>query len=976
MKTISTIITLLLLGSALQAQPGPCSGNGTFVDSGQALGQAHSTDVALADFDGDGDLDAFVTNEYQPDSVWINQGGSQTGSIGNFLDSGQVLGGNSHSQSVALGDLDGDSDIDAYVAGGIDPDRVWINQGGIQGGPPGEFLDSGQAIVTVGFDVSLGDLDGDSDLDAFVVSPGHPNRVLINQGGDQLGTPGQFQDSGQTLGDSFSRAVALGDIDGDGDLDAIVANSPATSSSPSPNIVWVNQGGIQAGTQGEFLDSGQTLGFGGTSLDVSLGDIDLDGDLDAFVANANNAPNIIWINQGGLQGGSPGSFLDSGQTLGTGRSDAVSLGDIDGDNDLDAIVGNHLDQPNTVWINQGGDQAGIPGEFLDNGQALGSSSSNAASLGDVDNDGDLDVIFANFSHPMSGAQPNQVYLNVAGGGPDCNFNTIPDQCDIASGTSEDCNLNDIPDECDILANPSIDCDINGVIDSCELAIETTFVDSGQLLGTNNSLAVALGDVNGDGTLDMVVGNALNQANLIYSNDGSGNFTLWSQLPGLSSTMDIALGDIDGDNDLDIVVANTIYQPNQVLFNDGNGNFIDSGQTLGSNYTSSSVALGDVNGDGTLDMVVANSGDAWGVNANFIYLNDGSGTFTNSNQSLGNSHSRSLALGDIDGDTDLDLVVANAYGEANRVYINQGGLQSGNLGEFLDSNQQLGAHYSRTVALGDLNDDGFIDMVVGNQPLGGAGGDWEIVRLNDGNGNFSNIHQTLDAGTFTAATALGDLDGDGALDLVVGNWATITGTYPKNIVKLNEFNTSSVVFPSSGFVALDPWGATFRDTFDLALGDVDGDSDLDIVVVNSASNNATGTILANQVFLNNSAPSDCNENGIIDSCDISSGFSLDTNQNEIPDECEGMKYISGDGNGDGVVNVGDGIFVLDYLFGGGVSSCLDASDVNGDGVVDIGDAVYLLTYLFNGGSTPAAPFPDCGEDPTADALECDSSTACP
>ena len=959
MKTISTIITLLLLGSALQAQPGPCSGNGTFVDSGQAVGPgAKSSDVALADFDGDGDLDMVVANgvmNSQPTRVYFNDGLNS----GNFVDSGQSLPANG-SYAVAVGDINGDTHPDFVVANGqTQPNRVFFNDGN------GNFTDSGQLLGnSYSADIALGDIDGDTDLDLIVANwAGQSNRIYINDGLNS----GNFIDSQQSLVALNSAAVVLGDIDGDNDLDLIFG-----SNANYPSEIWINQGGAQQGNLGVFLVSPQTLGTSNATFCLVLDDLNGDSYPDLVQGNYDGTTSQLYFNDG------TGNFTNSGQIIDTpgGGTMGVALGDVDGDLDLDLVYAKI--GYNTVWINTGGNQGGIAGQFVNSFQTLGVStpggqtiSSFSLALGDVDGDTDLDIVVVNYD------QPNQVYLNVAGGGPDCNQNTIPDQCDIASGTSEDCNLNDIPDECEILANPSIDCDINGVIDSCELAIETTFVDSGQLLGTNYSLAVALGDVNGDGTLDMVVGNALNQANLIYSNDGSGNFTLWAQLPGLSSTLDIALGDINGDSHLDIVVANSIYQPNQVLFNDGNGNFIDSGQTLGSNYISSSVALGDVNGDGTLDMVVANSGDAWGVKSNFIYLNDGSGTFTNSNQSLGNSDSRSLALGDIDGDTDLDLVVANANGEANRVYINQGGLQSGNLGEFLDSNQQLGADNSRTVALGDLNDDGFIDIVVGNQPPGGAGSDLEIVRLNDGNGNFSNIHQTLDAGTFTAATALGDLDGDGALDLVVGNWATITGVYPKNIVKFNEFNTSSVVFPSSGFVALDPQGATFRDTFDLALGDVDGDSDLDIVVVNSAGYNyATGTMLANQVFFNNSAPSDCNENGIIDSCDISSGFSLDTNQNEIPDECEGMKYISGDGNGDGVVNVGDGIFVLDYLFGGGVSSCLDASDVNGDGVVDIGDAVYLLTYLFNGGSTPAAPFPECGEDPTADALECDGSTACP
>ncbi len=159
-----------------------------------------------------------------------------------------------------------------------------------QGGTPGTFTDSGQTLgAASSVDVSLGDLDGDGDLDAFVANLGEANRVWINQGGAQGGTPGTFTDSGQTLGNQTSYAVSLGDLDGDGDLDAFVANYGEA------NRVWLNQGGAQGGTPGTFNDSGQTLGAA-SSVDVSLGDVDGDGTLDAFVANSSQ-PNQVWLNR-------------------------------------------------------------------------------------------------------------------------------------------------------------------------------------------------------------------------------------------------------------------------------------------------------------------------------------------------------------------------------------------------------------------------------------------------------------------------------------------------------------------------------------------------------------------------------------------------------------------------------------------------------------------------------------------------------
>ena len=158
-----------------------------------------------------------------------------------FTDSGQSLGSALiTSNGAALGDLDGDGDLDAFVVNEFtDPDEVWINQGGAQAGTPGSFADSGQSLGSSwSLDVELGDLDGDGDLDAFVVDSFAPNKVWINQGGAQLGTPGVFADSGQSLGIALDRgrSVALGDLDGDGDLD--VCRRGSLSPGADHNQVW------------------------------------------------------------------------------------------------------------------------------------------------------------------------------------------------------------------------------------------------------------------------------------------------------------------------------------------------------------------------------------------------------------------------------------------------------------------------------------------------------------------------------------------------------------------------------------------------------------------------------------------------------------------------------------------------------------------------------------------------------------------
>lgn len=344
------------------------------------------------------------------------------------------------------------------------------------------------------------DLDGagvwDRDLDAFVVNDGSDNGAWMNDG------LGVFTDSGQLLGIAVRGGVGLGDLDGDGDLDAFTGRF-------GRNRVWVNDG------TGTFTDSGRSLGTA-DSLGVDLGDLDGDGDLDAFVANLAQ-PNRVWLNNGS------GAFSDSGQLLGDADSNAVALGDVDRDGDFDAFIANDFGA-NAVWINDG------TGGFIDSGQAIGDSDTFDLALGDVDGDGDLDAFVANLG------QPNRVWTNDGGGG---------------------------------------------------------FADTGQELGTGDSRGVVLSDLDGDGDLDAFVVNDFG-TNAVWVNNGLGDFSSSVEAIGDSDSFGLGVGDLDHDGDVDAFVTN-LGQPNRVWVNDGLGAFSDFGAALGE-ADSVSVALGDLDGD--------------------------------------------------------------------------------------------------------------------------------------------------------------------------------------------------------------------------------------------------------------------------------------------------------------------------------------------------------------------------------------------
>ncbi|MFC2006009.1 FG-GAP-like repeat-containing protein [Chloroflexota bacterium] len=352
-----------------ESPPAVSGGNDLFIDSGQLLGNSNSDDVALGDLDGDGDLDAFVTNYNDPSNqanrVWLNDGN------GNFSDSGQSIGASSSYGGIGLGDLDGDGDLDAFVANNNDPSKIWLNDG------DGTFIDSGQTLNTAGsLSVELGDIDSDGDLDVLIGNSNGNPKFWLNDGN------GNFSDSGQSLGYGTSFAVGFSDIDSDGDLDAVVISYHEVSK------IYFNDG------NGNYSDSGQSLD-NPQGHDVGFGDLDGDGDNDMFFAN-HNRPDQIWLND------STGNF-SLGQSLVSSYSQSVSLGDLDGDGDLDAFVAQYH-QPNKVWINNG---AGI---FSESGQPFGGGSQRGVALGDLDGDGDLDAFVIRDSQ-ISSPKYSSVFLN-------------------------------------------------------------------------------------------------------------------------------------------------------------------------------------------------------------------------------------------------------------------------------------------------------------------------------------------------------------------------------------------------------------------------------------------------------------------------------------------------------------------------------------------------------------------------------------
>jgi hypothetical protein len=364
-------------------------------------------------------------------------------------------------------------------------------------------------------------------------------------------------------------------------------------------------------------------------------------------------------------------------------------------------------------------------------------------------------------------------------------------------------------------------------------------------------SVAVGDFNGDGIPDLAVADWYSGTVSVLLGKGDGAFQAAPSFAAGSGPSSVAVGDFNGDGILDLAVA-SYYSGVSVLLGQGDGTFLPAVNYPAGIYPHA-VAVGDFNGDGIPDLAVANSGS----NNVSVLLGKGDGTFLPAVNYPAGIHPYSVAVGDFNGDGKPDLAVANndyPYPGTVSVLLGQGD------GTFLPAQAFPAGSWPASVAVGDFNGDGILDLAVANSiQFNGT----VSVLLGQGDGTFLPA-QAFPAGFQPSAVAVGDFNGDGKLDLVLNNGKLLLGnadgTFQAPIsygpggfaVAVGDFNGDAkpdlAVVAGTVRVLLGKGGGAFQTSnvsyvagsypTAVAVGDFNGDGFPDLAVANVGSNNVS------------------------------------------------------------------------------------------------------------------------------------------
>ena len=440
------------------------------------------------------------------------------------------------------------------------------------------------------------------------------------------------------------------------------------------------------------------------------------------------------------------------------------------------------------------------------------------------------------------------------------------------------------------------------------------------VGGVNPLSMAVADLNGDGALDVVTGNASSNDVSVLLGKGDGTLHAPRRFGGFSARpRGLTVGDFDEDGSPDVATANENSLNVSILLGDGQGNlaFLENHPIVVSRPFA--VASGDLNRDGHLDLAVVPSGDAVAV-----LLGHGNGAFDPpfTVPVVGGAGSLAVAIDDFNADGNPDLVTANTNRDNVSVVLGNGN------GTFQSSQQFAVGRNPLFVAVGDLNGDGAKDLVVPNEQ------DHNVsVLLGNGNGTFQ-VACNFGTGTFPLAVGIGDLHADGVKDLVVSSPGADSLTLLRGV---GDGTFQNIGTPRTG-----------QDPSVPVVVDLNGDSKQDIVLSDGGTDSVSvfigrgdGTLETSRALATQDQPT---------AVDVG-----DVNDDGAPDLVL-SQGAAGGGSVEVLLGAGDGSFPTRRLSSVRSGVDIELGDLDGDGLLDlalaefIGPTGFVWAPLGNGDGT--------------------------
>ena len=612
------------------------------------------------------------------------------------------------------------------------------------------------------FDAQLADFDSDGDLDIFVLVEVGPNFFLM-EWYENTGDDGSNWDRHSIALESYyleDGDISLADMDGDGDLDVVMPLFNLCNGGVGDDYyepVWFENRIDEYPT----TDSGWERHEDGTRItrySVHAADIDSDGDTDIVTAEGGS---LTWWERTDLGGYAGWEWTEHTIETGSVRYGSVTTADVDGDGDTDIVAADEINDAIVWWEQDAG------GSFVKHVLTTGFDGACSVYVTDLDGDGDVDIL---------GAAKNDDEIawweHTATGWTE---HTLPGSFDGASSvTAQDM---DRDGDLDVIATAE-NSDEVGWWEQTDTGWVQHEIDS----DLANAGWVAVDDIDHDGIMEVIAAGATDA-------DGQDLVVMYSYTDNWASTPDYSIeqtliadvyhaecahcADVDGDGDLDIIAgyedSNTLY----VVWYENTG--------------------GDVSG--------------WASHRITSYFD--------SFNLIG-----SISTGDLDGDGDLDVIVADCYGKTLKWYENRAGDGSSWSSHTVASG--ISWPYGATAV--DMDGDGDLDITVSYSSKAAddswQSGWWENV---DGTGTSWNevvVEETGPYGSWPCSNVClpGDMDGDGDMDLVIGIEFSSSG-------EIEFWENQGDGYWAPHLVQDEVFGCDY-----LSLADMDNDGDLDIVGV--------------------------------------------------------------------------------------------------------------------------------------------------